>query len=386
MRNRHTVAALTFATLALLAAGTPAGAEPYLMVRSGAKCNDCHTNLTGGGKRTPFAHIHARDILHDLDLLPVPPSVKGFNGQLHENVSIGGDLRVQNTTIFQDRFNAKGNVPPNKAFRRSVTSNDTSVYEFLGYTQVDLLPDYVTLYGDWNLNGGVTNREGFALIRGFLPYDTYVKAGRLFPTFGLRVQDDMAFVRGHSGYTFTNPDEGGEIGFAPGPFFIASSITNGAGGDKDVAATINGYGVFQDIPVVSTIMTGGSFARQSDKRDVSAFYAGSNFWHFTYLAEFDLIDDRTVASEGHRDQYAAYAEVDFLAFDWLNLRGTFEFLKVSGDQNQTRWGIGAEPFINRFLQPRIRYTINNGPPLPGENPNELVENQDELVFELHLFF
>ena len=85
---------------------------------------------------------------------------------------------------------------------------------------------YVTLYGDWNLNGGVTNREGFALIRGFLPYDTYVKAGRLFPTFGLRVQDDMAFVRGHSGYTFTNPDEGGEIGFAPGPFFIARSTSS----------------------------------------------------------------------------------------------------------------------------------------------------------------
>ena len=52
----------------------PARAEPYLMVRAGAKCNDCHTNLTGGGKRTPFAHIHARDILHDLDLLPIPPT------------------------------------------------------------------------------------------------------------------------------------------------------------------------------------------------------------------------------------------------------------------------------------------------------------------------
>jgi hypothetical protein len=386
MRHRHALAALIFGTLAACGAVGPAHAEPYLMLRAGAKCNDCHTNLTGGGKRTPFAHIHARDILHDLDLLPIPATVKGFTGQLHEYVSIGGDLRVRNTTIFQDEFSRKGTVPRNKAFRRSVTSNDTDVNEFLGYTQIDLFPDYVTLYGDWNLNGGVTNREGFGLIRGFLPYDTYVKAGRFFPTFGLRVQDDEAYIRSRSGFTFTNPDEGGEIGFAPGPFFVATSITNGPSGDKDVQATVNGYGVFQDIPVVQTILTGASFARQTDKRWVAGWYGGSNLWRFTYLAEFDLIDDRSVASEAKRDQYAAYAEVDFLAFDWLNLRGTFDFVKVSHDRDQTRYAIGAEPFINRFIQPRIQYRINNGPPVPGNDPGELVDNQDELIFELHFFF
>lgn len=386
MRHRNAVAALRLTILVALLAARPAGAEPYLMVRAGAKCNDCHTNMTGGGKRTPFAHIHARDILHDLDLLPVPPTVKGFDGQLHEYVSIGGDLRVRNTTVFQDRFSREGDVPRNRAFRRHVTSNDTAINEFLGYLQVDLLPDYVTLYGDWNLDGGVTNREGFALIRGFLPYDTYVKAGRFFPTFGLRVQDDQAFVRGRTGFTFTNPDEGGEIGFAPGPFFVATSITNGQAGDKDVQATVNAYGVFQDIPVVETIMAGTSFARQTDKRWAAAFYAGSNIWRFTYLGEFDLIDDRSAASAVKRDQYAAYAEVNFLALDWLNIRGTFDFVKVSHDRDQTRYGIGAEPFINRFLQPRIQYRINNGPPVRGRNPSELVDNQGELLFELHLFF
>lgn len=387
MRHRYAVAALSFVCLAVLGVGTVAHAEPYLMVRAGAKCNDCHTNMTGGGKRTPFAHIHARDILHDLDLLPVPPTVKGFTGQLHEYVSIGGDLRVRNTTVFEDRFSRSGgDVPSDRAFRRHVTSNDSDVNEFLGYAQVDLLPDYVTLYADWNLDGGVTNREAFALIRGFLPYDTYVKAGRFFPAFGLRVQDDQAFVRGRTGFTFTNFDEGAEIGFAPGPFFLATSITNGQAGDKDVQATVNGYGVFQDIPIVQTIMTGASFARMNDKRWAAALYAGSNIWRFTYLGEFDLIDDRTVASVPKRDQYAAYAELNFLAFDWLNLRGTFDFVKVSHDRNQTRWAIGAEPFINRFLQPRIQYRINNGPPVPGRNQSELVDNQAELVFELHVFF
>jgi hypothetical protein len=380
-------AAELIVALALVALAAPsARAEPYLMVRAGAKCSDCHTNLTGGGKRTPFAHIHARDILKDLDLLPIPPTVKGFNGQLSEWASIGSDLRVRDTIVFQDDFNEFGNVPQNRAFRHHVASNDLSVNEFLGYAQIDLLPDYVTMYGDWNLNGGVTNREAWGLIRGFLPYDAYVKGGRLFPTFGLRVQDDQAFVRARTGFTFQNPDEGGEIGIAPGPFFIASSITNGTPGDHDVLATLNGYGVFQDIPVVQTIMAGASVARQSNKRWVSAFYAGSNYWRFTYLAEFDPINDNSVATASKRDNYAAYAEIDFLVFDWLNLRGTFDFVKVSQGRDQTRYAIGAEPFINRYIQPRIQYRINNGPPLSGMNPNEITQNQDELLFELHFFF
>ncbi|HXJ33572.1 MAG TPA: hypothetical protein VMS22_05970 [Candidatus Eisenbacteria bacterium] len=383
---RHQLVAVLGVLVALATTARFSAAEPYLEVRAGAKCNDCHTNLTGGGKRTPFAHIHAHDILDDLDLLPIPPTVKGFNGQINEWVSIGGDLRVRNTTIFQDKFGHSNSIPSDQAFRRSVTSNTTEVQEFLGYAQVDLFPDYVTLYSDFNLNGGVTNREAFGLIRGLLPYDTYLKAGRLYPTYGLRVWDDTAYIRGRVGYTFQNPDVGGEIGFAPGPYFLATSITNGASGDKSVQVTVNGYGLYEDVPVVRNVLAGASYGFQSDKRWVAGVYAGSNIWRLTYLAEFDYIDDRTVASENKRDQFAAYAELDFLLFSWLNIRGTFDYVKVNHDQNQVRYCIGAEPFINRFIQPRIQYRINNGPNQPSTNPSVLTENQDELVFELHFFF
>ena len=91
--HRVRAARLVLGVLLFLAA-RKVTAEPYLMVREGAKCSACHVNQSGGGKRTAFAHIHAKDILHDLDLLPIPAGVKAFNGDLSQYVSIGADFRV----------------------------------------------------------------------------------------------------------------------------------------------------------------------------------------------------------------------------------------------------------------------------------------------------
>jgi hypothetical protein len=230
------------------------------------------------------------------------------------------------------------------------------------------------------MNGGFTDREAIGMLHGFLPWDAYIKAGRMFPAYGLRVWDDSAYIRSQTGYTFATPEEGGEIGFAPGPFFFATTITNGRAGDKDVAVTANGYGVWTDVPIVRNILAGMSFARQSPKRQLASWYAGTNVWNLTALAEFDLIDDNTVAAQNARDQFASYAELNWLLFEWLNLRGTAEFLKVSRDQNRTRYAIGFEPFIDKYLQPRIQYRINNGP------ERNVGLNQAELLVELHLWF
>jgi len=380
MRARQLSIVLLGGMLASIVAAAAARAEPYLTVRAGAKCSDCHTNLTGGGKRTPFPHIHAHDVLKDLQILPIPARSRAFDGQIHSHVSIGGDFRFRNTTVFVDDPDSSGKVPRDRVFRQEVDANDIDVNEFLLYLQIDLWPEVLSFYADEDFDGGATNREAFGLLRGVLPLDGYVKAGRLFPAYGLRVHDDEAFIRARSGFTFETPDEGAELGIAPGPFFLATSITDGQEGDTDVQVTVNGYTVLEDLPVVRNALLGASYARQSDKRWVAGFYGGANLWKFTYLAEFDLIDDRTPQSLPARDQFAAYAEVDWLLFEWLNVRGAFDFVKVAGDRDQVRYVIGLEPFIDKFLQPRVQYRINNAP----RNRPEL--NRAELVFELHLWF
>lgn len=371
---------ILLATGLLVGMAAGAGAEPYLSVRAGAKCSDCHTNLTGGGKRTAFPYIHAHELLHDLRILPIPARVEAFDGQIESHLSIGGDLRAGSTTVFADRPDASGRVDRNRVFRDRVESTDLDLRELLLYAQLDLWPDVLSLYGAEDFTNGAVNREAFVLLHGVLPLDGWVKAGRLYPPFGLRVHDDDAFIRARSGFTFDNPDEGAEIGIRPGPFFVAASVTNGAAGDRNVQLTLNAYALLEDLPLIGHTLVGASYVRQSNARSVGGVYAGANLWRFTYLGEVDLIDDSTSGSVTARDQLAAYGEVDLLLLDWLNVRGTFDYVKVRGDRDQTRYAIGLEPFIDRFLQPRIQYRINNGPPqLP-----EL--SRPQLVFELHAWF
>src|SRR5207247_10381724 len=137
------------------------------------------------------------------------------------------------------------------------------------------------------------------------------------------------------------PDDGGHFLIQPGPSSRPASIPTGAAGDKDVAATANGYTMPEDVPIARHVLAGASFARQSNKRYEGGFYGGSNWWRFTYLGEIDWINDRKLGSPGRNDKYAAYGEADFLLFDWLNLRRVFEFVKVTRDRCQPRYAIGA---------------------------------------------
>jgi hypothetical protein len=370
------------ALLASVVLTTSAAAEPYLAVRAGAKCSDCHTNLTGGGKRTPFATIHAHDVLHDLDLIPIPAGVRPFSGEITDWFSIGADLRVRNTYAFKDEPDADGRVSNRRFFRDDLDSVEIEMEKTSIYSQLDLWPDMLTFYTDLQVApGGANARELVGILNNVLPWGLYLKAGRFFPTYGVRIEDDTSFIRSQTGFTFDNPDDGAEIGIIRGPLYAGFSVTNGTSGDSDVLLTANSYVLFDEVPVVRNVLAGASMARQSDDRYESSFYVGGNLWRFTYLGEVDIISDDNPETSPH-DHLAAYAELNLLLFNWLNVRGTFDFVKVQGDNDQNRFGIGLEPFISRFLQPRLVYQASNG---PRQDPDGIYNNAD-LFLELHLFF
>ena len=86
------------------------------------------------------------------------------------------------------------------------------------------------------------------------------------------------------------------------------------------------------------------------------------------------------------ESFAGYAEGDYLFFDWLNFKITFDYSDNDStrstltDDSKNRVKFGLEPFLNRFLQLRLFYSIANGvESIPARN-------QNQLYAEVHLFF
>jgi hypothetical protein len=357
-------------------------AEPYIAVREGLKCDFCHVNKTGGGKRT---QAFAATADHSLRL-PASQPVLDPAGLLGGRVSLGANLRFSNRTLFRDEPDAQGRVA-NDRFFRSAEANDFVFNEGVAYLEADLIPDMLTFYVDESFTPGpAVSREVFGLLTGVLPWDVYLKAGRFFPPFGLRLQDDAAFTRSTTGFNFTNFSEGVEIGLSTGPVFLSAAVVNSgspAGQDTRKQVSANGYYLKTLDGPVRTLLIGGSAAHNpTTERSMYGLHAGVSFWKLTVLTEGDLIVE-DLADQEDIKRWAYYTEVNWLATDRLNVKLAYDYFDPddgeSNDQRE-RISLGVEPFFNRYLQGRLFYRISN------DIPQNLSGNVNELMAELHLFF
>jgi hypothetical protein len=383
--------------LALLWTGA-ATAEPYLAIREGQKCSACHVNMTGGGMRTAFVAAHAKEILHYPNWFEAltKPADK-FTGDLNQYVAIGADLRVDMTAIMQDKPNAQGTVPNNQVFRGRLEQFDINVNQATGYLNVNLIPDLLNFYLDQRFAPSLDTREVWAMA--LLPYDVYLKAGKMFLPYGMQIQNDNAFIRGGrngsatTGFSFNVSQPAFELGWEPGPVASAFAVSQGASADTDVQFSGTVSAMFTDLPVVRSVWVGssGSVANSSDTQTSwFGFFAGSNLERLTYQAEVDIghlsfpdsTTDTTVAS----GTFIFYTEANYLFFDWLNTKVAFNYadydgsLPRQGSDGENYFAIGVEPFLARFLQVRLFYTVGNGV------ETEPSHNQDLWSMELHVFF
>jgi hypothetical protein len=283
--------------LVQVVSASTATAEPYIAVREGLPCGACHVNVTGGGKRTALVETHARELLHYPKQLPGPlgPLSKPpeyFTGDINQYLGLGADLRTSYTARFQDKPNQNGLVNNNEVFRGRFESNDIEVDPYL-YTEVRLVPDYLTFYADLDLSDNVDDREVFGLLKGVLPWNGYIKAGRMFLPYGLQLQDDAAFIRQDT-YNFNVREAAFELGFEPGPFTVIAAVSEGGSGDRDVRVTTTAYAMLTKLPLVRNAIIGNSFSRvgtPNGDRVLFGFFGGTNLERFTVLVEGDFIDN-----------------------------------------------------------------------------------------------
>ena len=81
-----------------------------------------------------------------------------------------------------------------------------------------MIPDRLLVYVDEQVApGGALNREAWGMFW-WDDHTWYVKAGQMYLPFGLRLQDQTAFVQQITNINMTTPDQGLEVGWEKGPW------------------------------------------------------------------------------------------------------------------------------------------------------------------------
>ena len=149
----------------VVALAPPALAEPYLALREGYKCSQCHVNRTGGGMRSSFGVIYAQTrlptmVLGSAEESRSTPAIASpgelsrflrdgifFDSWLADRTAIGGDFRTRFTRTYAPK----------------ATDDQTfDVQEGRVYLQFHLQPDLVTFYVDETLGPGGAGKIGRA--------------------------------------------------------------------------------------------------------------------------------------------------------------------------------------------------------------------------------
>jgi hypothetical protein len=364
---------LSRASLALLSAacamlfGVLAHAEPYLAIANGYKCSQCHVNPTGGGARTPFGEVFAQSVLPARHL---DTGTDTWTGQINRFISVGGDLRFDGTVQ---------SVPGTK------TTNSFDFEQARVYLSASVIPDRLLVYVDEQVApGGALNREAWGMFWS-ADHTWYVKGGQMYLPFGFRLQDQSAFVKQVTGINMTTPDDGVEVGWIKGPWDIQLALSNGTAGG---ATTTNGKQASLQVQFVQTRWRAGVAANSNDSsgngdRNALGLFGGLKTGPIAWLAEADLVTDKSLAVGAGQRRLATLLEGNYSPARGHNLKVTWEYEDPDrdvGHDQETRWSIVYEYTPFQFLQLRGGARLGDGiPQLPDEHL--------KLYFvELHGFF
>jgi len=342
-------------------------AEPYIAVETGLKCVSCHVNPTGGGKRNVFGMTYARTRIADRLILR-DDDPRDWNSDVAGWLGVGGDYRGGYSAVDQSG--------PDDA-------SDWDTSKGALYLELRAIPGLLTFYADEQLApGDALNREAYALITPRRGKYT-IKAGQMFLPFGLRIQDDSAFVRQRSGINFNTPDEGVELGLELPRWSAQAAFTDGTAGagnqpGKSQTSLSATY-------VRSRWRAGFSHNTNEDPlgdREMLGAFAGWRTGPISWLAEVDLITDEMPAGPDN-EIVATLLEGNWRFHKAHNLKVSYEFLDPSdnvSEDEQERYSIVWEYSPFQLLQARAGWRAYNGVPLIP------VTNRSEFFLELHAYF
>jgi hypothetical protein len=353
--------------LLLITAFAPlrAHAEPYFAVRMGLKCSACHVNPTGGGMRNAYGEAWSQTVLpaRTVDFGADAP----WTGEISRYFAIGGNLRAD------------------AAYTRIPNQDSQSAFdleELRVYLDARVIPDRLSIYVDQRLApGSSTNAEAYGRIW-FDNQRYYIKAGQMFLPYGLRLQDDSAFIRQAPGINFATPDHGIEFGLETAAWSAQVAVSNGTAGGPE---TDNGKQLSLRVEHVnSRWRAGASFnTNHTDvgDRQMQNVFGGIRTGPIAWLAEVDYIDDKSLVPG--RKQWAGLIEADWNLAKGHNLKLTAENFDPSTDiseDQQVRYSLVWEYVPMQFAQLRAGFRYYDGIP-----QNDL-QNRQQYFLQLNGYF
>jgi hypothetical protein len=341
-------------------------AEPYLAVSQGAKCGQCHVNPSGGGLRNAFGDVFAQT---QLPARHLDTGTDTWAGLINRFVSLGGDLR----------FDASVQQLPHTKTLDQFQMEQTRLY--LG---ASVIPERLLVYVDEQVApGGALNREAWGMFWS-ADHSWYLKGGQLYLPFGLRLQDQSAFVRQITGINMATPDQGVEFGWLKGHWDAQLVASNGTAGG---AATSHGKQASAQLIWVDARWRLGAAANDNHaalagRKSAWGLFGGLKTGPIAWLGEADLVDDRSLPGGGVK-MLATLLEANWALARGNNLKITAEYLdpnrRVAHD-GETRWSLLYELTPVQFVQLRAGVRYSDGIP-------QLDSEHTRLYFvELHGFF
>lgn len=232
--------------------------------------------------------------------------------------------------------------------------------------------------------GGALNRETFILTK--LNGNHFLKAGRIMLPYGIRLEDDSAFIRQASGFNFDTGDNGVELGLQYTKTLFNFAISNGSSGlnndDKNLQFLSRAEYLGNNWRIGATALYNDAEAGARTQANV---FGGFVWQGFVFLAEADLIEDESIETipGEYQQQRVGLLEVNREISKGYNVKFTTEYLDpdTNIDENQrVRHSLLLEytPFAN--LQ--IRGGLRKGDDIPQRDAG----NYLDFFAQLHFYY
>lgn len=375
------------ALLAILSSMT--SALPRFSARTGAKCQSCHVNPSGGEMRQAFGVRYGREEL------PVPTwsqdfEMEDFTNLIGNVLGIGADVR----TLFYSR------------------GSNNSFWQMEGDLYLNLrLAKKVSIFLNKGLYSGF---EVFGLLS-ILPANGYFKVGKFLPNYGTRLDDHTTFIRTYSGFSaeLGRPElTGAEAAISPGPLNIGGGIYNSVDAFGGSGSSLKAFlgrvdGMFNlgegiNLGLGANYFGNGSLSSNAIARiasDVGVDLAApgeaaentlmGGFGSFSIydLVLFGEVDLMKTKSEGTTTEgVIAYLEADYPVVTGVDVKVSYDFYDPDRDVKSgsiARYSAGLEffPISGVEVRPVYRW-LNTENVVAGEGD----DSWSEFHLLLHFYF